>query len=95
MLFCFGKGIYLKVKDDLPEIFNKLVFYRRLKFQSEDSYAEFKNDKFQSCIQLDPIREVIALCNQAIEIEIEIEIGYYSENKYISAVHYIISEFMK
>lgn len=89
--FGFGKEIYSKIKDDLPEIFDKLVFYKRLNFQIEDSYAECKNDQFSFCIQLDPLCEVIALWNDTKQIEI----GYWSENEYLSAINYINSEFLK
>ena len=86
----FGKEIYLKIKEKLPEIFNNLVLYKRIN-QLEDSYAECTNDKFSFGIQLDPLCEVIVLFNDTKQIEI----GYWSENEYVEAINFIQSELVK
>ena len=87
----FGKEIYSNIKKELPEIFNNLVYYRRVSFQLEDSYAEFKNEQFPFCIQLDPVCEVIVLRNDTKHTEI----GCWSENKYVDAINFIKSELLK
>lgn len=87
----FGKEIYINVKENLPSIFDDLVFYKRINFQLEDSYAEFKNDKFPFFIQLDPLCEVIVLWNGSKQIEI----GYWSDNEYVDAINFIKSELLK
>lgn len=89
--FGFGKEIYSNIEKELPEIFNNLVYCRRVNFQLEDSYAEFKNDQFPFCIQLDPLCEVIVLWNDTKQIEI----GYWSENEYVDAINFIKSELLK
>ncbi|GEM_PF-5546919 len=43
-IFVFGKEIYSKIKDELPDIFNTIVFYKRLNFQVEYSYAQCIHD---------------------------------------------------
>lgn len=87
----FGKEIYTNIKKSLPNIFNNLVFYRRINFQEEDSYAEYKNDQFSFCIQLDPLCEVIVLWNDTKQIEI----GYWAKNEYEDAINFIKSELLK
>ncbi|RAR48401.1 hypothetical protein B0I10_1059 [Flavobacterium lacus] len=87
----FGKEIYSKIKENLPEIFNNLVFYKRVNFQLEDSYAEFKSDQFPFGIQLDPLCEVIVLWSDCKHIEI----GYWAKNEYEDAINYIKSELLK
>ncbi|BDD12661.1 hypothetical protein FUAX_50930 (plasmid) [Fulvitalea axinellae] len=68
----FGKDLYLKIKDELPEVFEGLKFYQRIKHQIEDSYAIFNDKTTPFAIQLDPLCEVIVLWNHTLQIEIGI-----------------------
>ncbi|MDP8033588.1 hypothetical protein QJU43_04635 [Pasteurella atlantica] len=86
----FGKELYLNIKEKFPDIFNHLVFYKSINYQLEDSYAEYKNDKFSFSIQLDPLCEVIVLSNSTKQIEI----GYWSKNELVEAINFIQSELL-
>ena len=59
----FGKDLYEIIKEELPDIYERLKFYRNTKIQIEDSYAEFLNIINGFAIQLDPLCEVIVLWN--------------------------------
>ena len=87
----FGKETYDNIKKYIPEIFDSLVFYKCIDCQLEDSYAEYKNDQFPFCIQLDPLIEVIVLWNKSKHIEI----GYWSKNEYLDTINFIKSEFLQ
>jgi len=81
----FGKEIYYRIKQTLPEVFRHFTFYRCLTSQKVDSYAEYESDKLAFCIQLDPLGEVIVLWNQ----EKQIEIGFWTKDVYNEAIIYI------
>ena len=87
----FGKEIYLKIKEEIPEVFRQLTFYKRLTLQTKDSYAQYSGDNYSFAIQLDPLGEVIVLWNDKKHIEI----GTWSENEYNDAIHFITSELIK
>jgi hypothetical protein len=86
----FGKDIYLKIKEILPEVFYKLTFYQRQTFQTEDSYAEYNVDIISFVIQLDPLCEVIVLWNG----QKQTEIGTWSASEYDEAVNFIKSDLL-
>lgn len=87
----FGKEIYLKLEQELPEIFRELTLHKRLTFQTEDSYAQYLGANNSFAIQLDPLCEVIVLWNE----QTHIEIGTWAENACNVAISFIKSEFMK
>lgn len=94
----FGKEIYLELKNQLPEIYQHLKFYKATKSsnkcvgnypQTEDSYAVYSNGKNSFQIQLDPLCEVIIVWNY----EISFETGYWSENEYLETINFIKENF--
>lgn len=87
----FGKEIYLKLKEEVPQIFRDLTFHKRITFQTEDSYAQYIGDSYSLAIQLDPLCEVIVLWNNRKHIEI----GTWAANEYEDAINFIKSELMK
>lgn len=86
----FGKDLFLRIKDQIPEVFTELRFYQRKPFQSEDSYAEYCHDGKVFVIQLDPLCEVIVLWNDHTSVEI----GTWSSNEYDEALQFIISDLL-
>jgi hypothetical protein len=87
----FGKELYLKISDELPDVFNELTFYKRINQQPKDSYALCLGGAYSFAIQLDPLCEVIVLWNELKHIEI----GRWSENEYHDAINYMKLELMK
>jgi len=96
----FGKELYSIIKKELPNVFNKLKFYRATKStekyvygaQLEDSYAIYNDGKIMFSIQLEPESEVICLYNW----ETGIEIGDWEQNDYYKqSIDFIKSEFLK
>jgi len=81
----FGKDIYQIIQLELPETFNNLKFFKRIIFQTEDSYALYCNADISFVIQLDPLCEVIVLWNDKTRTEI----GSWSPNEYDEALDFI------
>lgn len=95
----FGKEIYNHLKSHLPYIYNRIVLYKAVRSTGthvgdypylEDSYAYFDDGNFQFEIQLDPLTEVICLCN----FKTQIEIGHWSDNEYEDALAFIEQNFL-
>jgi hypothetical protein len=84
----FGKEIYTRLKSTLPSVFDKLTYYRSLNYQTNDSYAVFKDGDKVFAIQLDPLCEVIVLWND----EKQVEIGTWSADEYGDAISFIKTE---
>ena len=96
----FGKELYRIIEKELPNVFNRLKFYRATKStgkyvygaQLEDSYAIYDDGKIMFSIQLEPESEVICLNNW----ETQIEIGDWEQNDYYKqAIDFIKTEFLK
>jgi hypothetical protein len=87
----FGKDLYKLIKQEIPIVFEKLVFYKRISIQQEDSYAIYTDKEKSFAIQLDPLCEVIVLWNENIHTEI----GTWSEDVYEEAIGFIESEFLR
>lgn len=86
----FGKDIYEIIKQELPDIYARLKYYRNTIGQTGDSYAEFMDDYHHFAIQLEPIGEVIVLWNKTKQIEI----GTWSEDEYRETINYIKNELL-
>lgn len=87
----FGKDIYDVLKENEPEIFDNLKFYKATKLiektswglaETENSYAIYDDGKQSFGIQLEPMTPVICLHNQRTKIEIGDWNGndYYTES---------------
>ena len=87
----FWKDIYQILKENEPQVFDKLRFYKATKLigkttwgevESENSYAIYDDEKLYFGIQLEPITPVICLYNQQTRIEIGDWDGndYYAES---------------
>ena len=95
----FGKDLYREIKKELPEVFNKLRYYRPLEDNEkyglgkllDDSYAIFNDEKTEFRIILDPDCEIICLGN----FETNIEIGNWNNDYYKEAIEFIKKEFLK
>lgn len=88
----FGGNLYQLMEEQIPEIFLKLSFYQQTTYQSEDSYAVYKdsdNPEKSFAIQLDPLCEVIVIWNQNIHTEI----GAWSEDPELESIKFIQEEF--
>jgi hypothetical protein len=81
----FGKDIYTKLRLILPSVFDRLTYYRATTYQTEDSYAVYKDGTAEFAIQLDPLCEVIVLWNSKTQIEI----GTWSTDEYSEAIDFI------
>lgn len=81
----FGKEVYKYIKQELPNIYSRLKYYRNTITQTEDSYAEFIDNINNLAIQLDPVSEVIVIWDETKHIEI----GTWSNNQYKETINYI------
>jgi len=87
----FGKDIYIRIREQFPQVFEKLEFYQGVTFQPEDSFAQYNDEHHQFVIQLDPLCEVICLWNNYTQVEI----GTWSKDEYAEAISLIQTEFLK
>ena len=97
----FGKDLYQILKENEPEIFKYLRFFKATRLiektawgeaETENSYAIYDNKKNSFGIQLEPMTPVICLYNQRTQIEI----GDYGENDYyLDCIDFIKRELMK
>lgn len=87
----FGKNLYEKLENEYPAIFAYLSFYRRVDYQTEDSYAIFDDSNKAFAIQLDPLCEVIVLWGNHVRIEI----GTWSLDEYAESITFIREELLK
>ena len=86
----FGKDLYAQIEAQLPDIFSKLTYYRRISCQTDDSYALYEHPTQSFAIQLEPKGEVIVLWNATKFIEI----GFWSQNPCEDAISYIKKELL-
>lgn len=97
----FGKDLYQILKENEPEIFYKLRFFKAIKLiektcwgevESENSYAIYDDGKNTFGIQLEPTTPVICLHNQ----QTQIEIGDWNGNDfYKESIKFIKEELIK
>ena len=83
----FGNSLYSLLENELPEIFQQLVFYREDSndITHQDSYAIYENETHPFGIQLDPDIEVIVIWTH----DDHIEIGYWWEDPCAEALRFI------
>lgn len=81
----FGKEFYSRLKEIIPIVFSKLVFYKSLGYQKEDSYALYLDNEKSFGIQLDPRCEVIVLWNSNTHVEF----GTWTKDLYSEAINFI------
>ncbi len=86
----FGKETYLKIKEQIPNIYYKLLFYKRIDLQTEDSYAIYSDGEKSFAIQLDPLCEVIIIWNR----QRHLETGSWSNTEYDDAIGFINQYFI-
>lgn len=82
----FGKEIYQKLKETLPLVFNKLMFYKNVRQQVSHSYAVYMDGTKSFALQLDPLCEVIVLWDRHNS---HVEIGAWSQDEYTEAIEFI------
>ena len=96
----FGKEIHSEIRKELPNVFNKLKFYRAVKSTGKcvgaypfmkDSYAIYESENLEFEIQLDPESEIIIIYN----FEKVFEVGTWSEDIYSESISFIKSNFIK
>ena len=96
----FGKEIYKTLQNKIPDIFEKLKFYRATGSTEkcvgdfpyiEDSYAIYDDQIATFQIQLDPLSEVAIIFNY----EITFETGYWSLNPNEDILNFIKTNFIK
>lgn len=87
----FGKEFYTFIKNNLPDVFSLMVFFRDITFQPNDSYAVYSFDKISFAIQLDPDCELIVLWNSKIHAEI----GRWSKDPFAEGLEIIKSDLLK
>ena len=97
----FGKDLYQILKENEPEIFKYLRFFKAIRLiektvwgeaETENSYAIYDDGKNSFSIQLEPLSAVICLRSQ----QTQIEIGDYGENDYyLDCIDFIKRELMK
>jgi hypothetical protein len=66
----FGKELYQRMQIELPEVYDRLIFYKAIRNQTTDSYAVYNDKTNPFAIQLDPDISLIILWNSATHIEI-------------------------
>lgn len=86
----FGTKIFSILQERLPAVFEKLQFFRGIKYQPEDVYAIYDNRTHAFGIQLDPQCEVIVLWNK----QIQTEIGAWSKDICEEAIGFIQTELL-
>ncbi|WP_026727392.1 hypothetical protein [Flavobacterium denitrificans] len=91
----FGKDLYNVIKEELPDVFKYLKYYRTIKYgnigQLEDSYATYNDGDILFAIQLEPECEVICLYNREIHIEIS---DWNNNDYYKQSIEFIRTEFL-
>ncbi|WP_428666456.1 hypothetical protein [Runella sp.] len=65
----FGEDFYQLLKEQLPDVFKQLRFFKSTNHQPEDSFALYQNVDGLFCIQLDPLCEVVILWNNEKHVE--------------------------
>ena len=65
----FGKGLYYFIKENHPDIYNNLKFYKKKEHSAPDSFALLDKQEKTLAIQLDPECEMIIIWNDKIQLE--------------------------
>jgi hypothetical protein len=81
----FGDDFYQLLKEQLPDVFKQLRFFKSTNHQPEDSFALYHNVDGLFCIQLDPLIEVVILWNN----EKHVEFSSWCNDKHLGALEYI------
>jgi len=95
----FGKELYNVIKEELPNVFKYLKYYKGTKStekcvfgaEPENSYAIYNDGNILFSIQLEPECEVICLNNWKTQIEI----GDWDNNDYYKqSIEFIRTQFL-
>ncbi|MBS7565765.1 hypothetical protein KHS38_15255 [Mucilaginibacter sp. Bleaf8] len=86
----FGKDLYQRIRVELPEVFDHLIFYKATRYQTTDSYAIHDGDSKPFAIQLDPDIALIIFWN----LTVHVEIGTWSQDEYGEALNFIKSNLL-
>lgn len=85
----FGSGFYARLKQQVPEVFEHLVFYK-VQSSPEDSFALYDKAEKSFAIQVDPLIEEICLWNPSEQLEF----GHWCEDAEREAIAYLKAHFI-
>ena len=87
----FGSELFLNIKDQYPDIFKNLTFYKIQPEPYDDSFAVYTKGRTSFAIQLEPDIEQITLWNKSDSTII----GNWSNDLYNDSINYIITKLLK
>lgn len=85
----FGSDFYSRLKQQVPEVFEQLVFYK-VQSVPEDSFALYDKAEKSFAIQVESVYECICIWNPSEQFEF----GYWCEDAVGEAITYLKEHFI-
>lgn len=85
----FGSDFYARLKQQVPEVFEHLLFYY-IQGTPEDSFALYEKGEITFAIQVDQVSDCICLWNPSEQLEF----GHWCEDAVGDAIAYLKEHFI-